>query len=89
MPVQAFSCDGERHDDVVGHRARSGDVQQLPAAHKLVFEPGQPPRIERWWQLTFEPKLKIMALIKLSRLSVQPVTDAEWTTICKLGGIKP
>ena len=36
-----------------------------------------------------EPKLKNMALIKLSRLSVQPVTDAEWTTVCKLGGVKP
>ena len=35
-----------------------------------------------------EPKLKNMALIKLSRLSVQPVTDAEWATICKLGGVK-
>lgn len=36
-----------------------------------------------------EPKLKNMALIKLSRLSVQPVTDAEWTTVCKLGGVTP
>ena len=32
-----------------------------------------------------EPKLKDMALIKLSRLSVQPVTDAEWKLICKMG----
>ena len=39
-------------------------------------------------QVKQEPKLKNMALIKLSRLSVQPVTDAEWTTICKLGGVK-
>lgn len=35
-----------------------------------------------------EPKLKNMALIKLSRLSVQPVTDAEWKTVCALGGVK-
>jgi asparagine synthase (glutamine-hydrolysing) len=34
-------------------------VQQLPAAHKLVLEEGSPPRIERWWQLAFEPKLPI------------------------------
>jgi predicted RNA-binding protein with PUA-like domain len=34
-----------------------------------------------------EPKLKDMALIKLSRLSVQPVTDTEWKTICKMGGL--
>jgi asparagine synthase (glutamine-hydrolysing) len=31
-------------------------VSQLPAAHKLVIEQGQPPRVERWWQLDFEPK---------------------------------
>src|SRR5471030_2116618 len=34
-----------------------------------------------------EPKLKEMALLKLSRLSVQPVTDAEWKIICKMGGL--
>lgn len=39
-------------------------------------------------QIKSEPKLRNMALIKLSRLSVQPVTDAEWTTVCKLGGVK-
>jgi asparagine synthase (glutamine-hydrolysing) len=32
-------------------------VQQLPAAHKLVLEAGEAPRVERWWQLAFEPKL--------------------------------
>ena len=31
-------------------------IQQLPAAHKLVIEPGGEPLIERWWQLSFEPK---------------------------------
>jgi predicted RNA-binding protein with PUA-like domain len=35
-----------------------------------------------------EPKLKDMALIKLSRLSVQPVTAAEWKLVCKMGGAK-
>ena len=30
-----------------------------------------------------------MSLVKNSRLSVQPVTDAEWALICKMGGIKP
>ena len=35
-----------------------------------------------------EPKLKDMALVKYSRLSVQPVTDAEWKIVCKMGGIK-
>jgi predicted RNA-binding protein with PUA-like domain len=32
--------------------------------------------------------LKDMALIKFSRLSVQPVTDKEWATVTKLAGMK-
>jgi predicted RNA-binding protein with PUA-like domain len=40
-------------------------------------------------QIKTEPKLKSMALIKFSRLSVQPVTDTEWKTVCSLGGVKP
>ena len=35
-----------------------------------------------------EPKLKDMALIKFSRLSVQPVTADEWKLVCKMGGAK-
>lgn len=35
-----------------------------------------------------EPKLKAMALVKYGRLSVQPVTDAEWKLVCKMGGLK-
>ena len=34
------------------------------------------------------PRLKDMALVKYSRLSVQPVTPAEWTIVCKMGGVK-
>jgi predicted RNA-binding protein with PUA-like domain len=32
------------------------------------------------------PALADMVLVKNSRLSVQPVTDAEWTLICEMGG---
>jgi predicted RNA-binding protein with PUA-like domain len=35
-----------------------------------------------------EPKLKDMALVKYSRLSVQPVTAEEWKRVCAMGGIK-
>ena len=35
-----------------------------------------------------DPKLKGMVLTREPRLSVQPVTDAEWKHICKLGGVK-
>jgi predicted RNA-binding protein with PUA-like domain len=34
-----------------------------------------------------DPKLKDMALIKYSRLSVQPVTDEEWRLIRRMGGL--
>jgi predicted RNA-binding protein with PUA-like domain len=34
-----------------------------------------------------EPKLKDMALVKYSRLSVQPVTATEWKLVCKMGGM--
>jgi predicted RNA-binding protein with PUA-like domain len=34
------------------------------------------------------PKLKEMSLVKSFRLSVQPVTDAEWKEVCKMGGMK-
>lgn len=33
------------------------------------------------------PELANMALVKLSRLSVSPVTEAEWKLICKMGGL--
>jgi predicted RNA-binding protein with PUA-like domain len=35
-----------------------------------------------------DAKLKEMALVKQSRLSVQPVTAAEWKRVCDLGGVK-
>ena len=34
-----------------------------------------------------EPRLKEMALVKYSRLSVQPVTAQEWTFVCKMAGL--
>ena len=34
-----------------------------------------------------ETRLKDMALVTNSRLSVQPVTDAEWKLVCKMGGL--
>lgn len=35
-----------------------------------------------------EKSLAKMALVNNPRLSVQPVTDAEWAKVCKLGGMK-
>ena len=36
-----------------------------------------------------DPRLAEMVLVKNSRLSVQPVTPAEWAAICDLGGYAP
>ena len=35
-----------------------------------------------------DKKLADMALVKYGRLSVQPVTDAEWKAVCRMGGLK-
>ena len=35
-----------------------------------------------------DSRFKDMPLVKYSRLSVSPVTAAEWAAICKMGGLK-
>jgi len=39
-------------------------------------------------QVKADKRLKDMALVRLGRLSVQPVTDDEWKIIMELGGMK-
>lgn len=34
-----------------------------------------------------DPRLAEMVLVKNSRLSVQPVTEAEWQIVCGLAGV--
>lgn len=34
-----------------------------------------------------EPRLKDMMLVQQPRLSVQPVTDAQWEIVCRFGGL--
>ena len=34
------------------------------------------------------PKLKDMSLVTSFRLSVQPVTEAQWKEVCRMGGLK-
>ncbi|MEX2518677.1 MAG: EVE domain-containing protein [Paracoccaceae bacterium] len=36
-----------------------------------------------------EPRLKDMILVNNTRLSVQPVSEAEWTVVCEIGGYIP
>ena len=35
------------------------------------------------------PGLEKMVLVNNTRLSVQPVSDAEWEIVCRLGGVEP
>ena len=38
-------------------------------------------------QIKADQRLTGMALVRLARLSVQPVSDAEWRMICEMGGL--
>jgi predicted RNA-binding protein with PUA-like domain len=38
-------------------------------------------------QIKADPRLSEMVLVKSSRLSVQPVSEAEWRVICDLAGL--
>ncbi len=40
-------------------------------------------------EIKAEPRLAEMVLVKNSRLSVQPVTGAQWKLVCKMAGVKP
>ena len=51
---------------------------------RAVRDVPNPPTLEA---IKANPKLKEMALVRLGRLSVQPVTPAEWKEVCRMGGI--
>jgi predicted RNA-binding protein with PUA-like domain len=54
---------------------------------ELVSKLDEPVTLERMRTM---PELEDMALLKRGqRLSVQPVTDDEWKTICKVAGVPP
>jgi predicted RNA-binding protein with PUA-like domain len=38
-------------------------------------------------QIKADKKFSDMALVKYARLSVQPVTSAEWAEVCRMGGM--
>jgi predicted RNA-binding protein with PUA-like domain len=48
---------------------------------------GELPKPVTLEQIKAEPKLKDMALVKFSRLSVQPVTNEEWRLVRGMGGL--
>ncbi len=67
----------EAHPDSTDSAWRAVDVaavRQLPIPVSLE-------------QIKANQRLAGMVLVKISRLSVQPVTEAEWRIICKMGGL--
>lgn len=69
------------HPDSTTEDAR-WDCVDIRAVRPLI----QPVSLE---QIKGDARLADMVLVKNSRLSVQPVTDAEWGIICELGKTKP
>jgi predicted RNA-binding protein with PUA-like domain len=71
----------EHHSDPTAEKGEPWVVVDVKALEPLP----QPVTLDT---IKKEPKLKDMALVKLSRLSVGPVTADEWKLICKMGGMK-
>ena len=66
------------------HTAKEGDWSMVDV---IAVEPF--PKPVTLAAIKAEEKLSQMVLVKNSRLSVQPVSDAEWKLVCKMGGLKP
>ena len=80
----------------------SGDERQVVGIMRVTREGRPDPKDENWVSVAVEPvrpvgpvtlkaikaepSLAKMELIRLSRLSVSPVRDEEWTRILKMGG---
>jgi predicted RNA-binding protein with PUA-like domain len=59
---------------------RAWEAVDVAAVHKLPT----PVTLE---QIKKDKRLAGMALVRISRLSVQPVSEAEWRIICKMSGL--
>jgi predicted RNA-binding protein with PUA-like domain len=70
----------EYHPDPTDKTAKFGMVEVKPVAPV--------PTPVSMKEIKATPSLKDMVLVKNSRLSVQPVTAAEWKQVCKMGGVK-
>jgi predicted RNA-binding protein with PUA-like domain len=81
--------------DVVGivevcklaHRDSTTDDERWECVDiRAVRDVPKPPTLA---EIKANPKLQEMALVRLGRLSVQPVTPAEWKEVCRMGGVDP
>jgi predicted RNA-binding protein with PUA-like domain len=76
-----------------------GIVEVIKEAYPDPATPGEPwvlvdfaavkplPRPVSLKEIKATPALAKMSLVASFRLSVQPVTDAEWALVCKMGGL--
>ena len=71
----------EYHPDPTDESGRFGMVRVK--AHTPL------PRPVTLAEIKADPALQDLALVRLSRLSVQPVDPEAWRYICALGGLKP
>jgi len=71
----------EAHQDSTTEDAR-WDCVDIRAARDMPA----PPTLDA---IKKNPKLADMALVRLGRLSVQPVTRDEWIEVCRMGGLTP
>ena len=69
----------EYHPDPTDKTGKFGMVEVKPVAPV--------PTPVSMKEIKATPSLKDMVLVKNSRLSVQPVTAAEWKQVCKMGGV--
>jgi len=70
----------------LAHRDSSSDVDTWECVD--IRAVADVPRHVTLDEIKADPKLKGMVLVTNSRLSVQPVSEAEFKHICKLGGAK-
>jgi predicted RNA-binding protein with PUA-like domain len=74
-----------------------GIVEVVKTAHPDSTDPAwecvdiaavdSPPKPVTLNQIKGDERLAEMALVRISRLSVQPVTDKEWQIVCKMAGL--
>jgi predicted RNA-binding protein with PUA-like domain len=89
---QAFFYHSNEGTEIVGIAKIVGEAYQDPTTTEeawLVVDVAPVRKLKKpvsLAQIKAEPSLSQMALIRLGRLSVQPVTETEWQKVLELGG---
>src|SRR5215467_627188 len=95
--ASSFSWDDQVHRGVKGepwtgvrnHTARRNLKAMKRGDRAFFYHSGDEKRIVGIVEvIKEEPRLADMVLVHLSRLSVQPVTAAQWRLVCRMGGLK-